>query len=70
MTLGEEVCYNICIELEKVFQDVPANVERIYGYKMQVPMSGEVSFGHNLKHMQEFKKELGVNQFKEFFSVN
>jgi len=61
-------CYNICIELENVFKDVPKNVSKIYGYDMKVPMSGEVSFGNNLKVMQEFNREAGLEQFKEFYA--
>lgn len=58
-----EMCYNISMSLESVFEDVPKNVEKIYGYKMKVPLAGEVSFGMNLAEMKEFKRELGVQQF-------
>jgi DNA polymerase I-like protein with 3'-5' exonuclease and polymerase domains len=61
-----ELCYNISIELEKVFEDVPSNMKRIYGYDMKVPMSGEVSFGHNLKDMIEFDRTKGKEQFECF----
>lgn len=49
--------------LEQVFADVPANVEKIYGYKMKVPLAGEVSFGLNLGDMQEFQTNKGEGQF-------
>lgn len=58
-----ELCYNICIGMEKVFQDVPANVKKIYGYKMKVPLAGEVSFGMDLGNMKEFNSKLGIEQF-------
>jgi DNA polymerase I-like protein with 3'-5' exonuclease and polymerase domains len=58
-----EKCYNISIELENVFKDVPENMKRIYGYDMKLPMSGEVSFGMNLGNMQEFDRSKGVEQF-------
>jgi len=58
-----QLLYDVCVELENVFRDVPANVEKIYRYKMSVPMSGEVSFGFNLKHMQEFDRSKGLSQF-------
>ena len=49
--------------MEKVFQDVPANVKKIYGYEMKVPLAGEVSFGMDLGNMKEFDNRLGVEQF-------
>ena len=58
-----ELLYQVCTELEKVFQDVPANVKRIYGYEMRVPLSGEVSFGNNLKQMKEFVNNGDLSQF-------
>jgi DNA polymerase I-like protein with 3'-5' exonuclease and polymerase domains len=58
-----EVCYNISTTLEKAFEDIPANVKRIYGYDMKVPMQGEVSFGQNLKEMTKFNRNLGKEQF-------
>lgn len=60
-----QLCYEISCELEQVFKDVPKNMEKIYGYKMKVPMAGEVTFGNNLDAKKEFKRELGVEQFKE-----
>lgn len=58
-----ETWYNISNELEKVFQDVPANVKKIYGYEMKVPLAGEVSFGMDLGNMKEFDSRLGKEQF-------
>jgi DNA polymerase I-like protein with 3'-5' exonuclease and polymerase domains len=55
--------YKVCIEMEQVFADIPKNVEKIYGYKMKVPLAGEVSFGWNLAEMTEFHKEKGKDQF-------
>jgi hypothetical protein len=49
--------------MEQVFADIPKNVEKIYGYKMKVPLAGEVSFGWNLAEMTEFHKEKGKDQF-------
>lgn len=58
-----EKCYNISTELENVFRDVPENMRRTYGYDMKVPMSGEVSFGMNLRDMFEFDRSKGPEQF-------
>jgi hypothetical protein len=58
-----ELLYEICNELEQVFKDVPNNVKRIYGYDMRVPLSGEVSFGNNLKQMKEFVNNGDTTQF-------
>lgn len=63
LDITDEECYNICIELEKCFEDVPNNVERIYKYKMKVPMAGEVSFGNTLASMKKFNRTLGKEQF-------
>lgn len=61
-----DLMYNISIELENVFKDVPRNVERTYGYKMKVPLAGEVSFGMTLGKMEEFHSSLGKEQFNVF----
>lgn len=58
-----QLLYDTSVTLEQVFQDVPANVKKIYGYEMKVPLAGEVSFGNNLGKMQEFHKEKGIEQF-------
>lgn len=58
-----ELCYNISIELEKVFKDIPANVKKVYGYDLKVPMQGEVSFGRTLQGMKKFNRDLGKEQF-------
>ena len=46
-----------------MFKDVPDNVRKIYGYDMKVPLSGEVSFGNNLKQMKEFVNNGDLSQF-------
>jgi hypothetical protein len=58
-----DLLYKVCKEMEQVFADIPKNVEKIYGYKMKVPLAGEVSFGWNLAEMTEFHKEKGKDQF-------
>lgn len=37
----------------EVFQDLPKNIEKIFGYKWKVPLACEVKFGNNLKDMQK-----------------
>lgn len=49
-----KLVYNVCIEMEKVFQDVPKNFERLYGVPFNVPLLGEVSCGPNFLEMEEF----------------
>lgn len=63
-----ELLYTISIELENVFSDVAANVKKIYGHEMKVPLAGEVSFGMNLANMEEFDRRKGVDQFKGVLS--
>jgi DNA polymerase I-like protein with 3'-5' exonuclease and polymerase domains len=58
-----ELCYNICIELENVFTDIPKNFERFYKKPFRTPLAGEVSFGHNLQELTKFKRESGKDQF-------
>lgn len=52
----KELCYNICICLEKVFEDIPKNFERAFKKPFNVPMAGEVSYGRNLYDLIEFDK--------------
>lgn len=52
-----ELIYNVCVELEAVFKDLPALFERAFGVPFNVPLSGEVSYGHNLGNLVEFKRE-------------
>lgn len=58
-----QLCYDVSVELEKVFKDIPENLKRIYGYEMKVPLAGEVSFGYSLGDMKDFDKDLGKEQF-------
>jgi DNA polymerase I-like protein with 3'-5' exonuclease and polymerase domains len=58
-----DLLYKVCIEMEQVFADIPKNVEKIYGYKMKVPLAGEVSFGWNLAEMAEFNRDKDEKQF-------
>jgi DNA polymerase I-like protein with 3'-5' exonuclease and polymerase domains len=59
-----DLWYNTALTLEKVFLDVPRNVERTYGYTMKVPISGEVSFGNSLGSMKKYDRNKGVDQFQ------
>jgi hypothetical protein len=58
-----ELLYNICIGLENAFREIPETFEHLWGYKMVVPMSGEVSYGPNLRVLKLFEKDQGVRQF-------
>lgn len=58
-----ELLYNICIQCENVFEDVPANFTKLYGTEFVTPMKGEVSFGPNLDNLKTFDRTLGEKQF-------
>lgn len=51
----EEMLYNICIDLENVFTDIPKLYEKYFKQKFNVPMAGEVSYGPSLANMTKFK---------------
>lgn len=48
--------YDVCCILEDVFKDVPKNFEKIFKQPMDLPMSGEIKFGPNWKHMEKFER--------------
>jgi DNA polymerase I-like protein with 3'-5' exonuclease and polymerase domains len=51
-----EMCYNICIDLENVFKDIPKLFTKYFKLPFNVPMAGSVFFGPNLREMTEFRK--------------
>lgn len=51
------IVYDICIELERVFEDVPSNFEKIFKQEFNLLMKGEVKYGMNWKDMNKFNKE-------------
>ncbi len=57
----EDLIYNICVMLENVFIDLPTLFERYFGEKFNVPLNGEVSYGHNLGNLIEFKRDKKIN---------
>ena len=59
LDIGKETCYNILRGLEKCFTQIPAEFEKQYGTKVNVPLSGEVSLGWTLHEsdMVKFKRE-------------
>ena len=61
-----DLMYNISILAEEVFKDIPKNFEHVYKRKFDIPMEGEVSFGHSLAEMTEFNREKGVDQFANY----
>lgn len=60
-----ELCYNVSLTMEKVFEDVPRNFTKLYGVEFNVPLLGEISFGKNLKEMKEFNNGKGQEQFNQ-----
>lgn len=63
-----ELCYNICIEMENVFSDIPKNFERLYKKPFITPLAGEISFGMNLLDLTKFKQNKGKEQFNELIN--
>ena len=55
----QKLIYNICLELENVFTDLPMLFEQYFGVKFNVPLGGEVNYGHNLgkENLIEFKRD-------------
>jgi DNA polymerase I len=51
----EDSCYNICIEIDKVFQIAPQLFQQTYGVEFNLPIRGEISYGLNLKEMTEWQ---------------
>lgn len=58
-----EMLYNISITMEKVFEDIPKNFRKLYGYDFVTPMAGEVSFGMDLLNLTKFDNKKGPEQF-------
>jgi len=58
-----KLIYNICMDLESVMVDLPSLFERYFKVPFNVPLGGEVHYGHNLnpdtliefKHNEEIK---------------
>ena len=57
-----EMLYNICMELEQVFKDIPTLYEKYFKQPFNVPMSGEVSYGMTLAKMINFKQEEEISK--------
>lgn len=52
-----ELVYNISIELENVFKDIPKLYEKFFKQPFNVSMAGEVSYGPSLANMTKFNKD-------------
>lgn len=50
-----KACYNIYIDMKKVFQDISSNYERIYKKKLLVPMDCDCKAGVNWLWMHKLK---------------
>lgn len=40
----------------QVFDDIPANIKKIFGYTWTVPMGAEIKYGQNMKEMIKFAR--------------
>ena len=56
--------YNICIELEELFKDIPEQFTKYFKKEFITPLAGEVSFGHNLYELTTFDRTKGESQFE------
>ena len=58
----DNLVYNISIELENVFKDIPKNFTKLFGVEYNLPMKGEVSYGRDMKHLITFDKDRYGNE--------
>lgn len=52
--LRPKECYNIMVEMEKVFTDLPDLFEQYFGVPFNVPLAGEVNYGPTLAALEKF----------------
>lgn len=53
---GQEVCYTICKVVKQSIEDVPANFERLFGVKFDLPIGADISYGPNLADLTPYKE--------------
>lgn len=65
-----ELCYNVSLLLESCFTDVYLMFRKNYGFKLNVPMSGEVKYGWTLLESQltKFNKQTFEKDFEQVCS--
>ena len=51
------LCYNVCEELKKVFNDIPKNFKRLFGCEFNLPMKAEIKYGPTWAHMKKWNGE-------------
>lgn len=66
-----ELCYNICILLEKAFADIPEAFKRIFGVEVNVPLAGEAKLGWTLDedHMMKFNPATYLEDWDKLYEV-
>lgn len=52
-----DIVYNVCDELERVFVDIPRNFEKVFGVPFNLPMKGEVKYGMNWKDLKKYEHQ-------------
>lgn len=67
---NDKLLYTVCKMCEDAMKDIPTNYTRMYGEPFNVPISGEVQFGHHLSDLTEFNNKLGGQQFNVSSSSN
>lgn len=56
-----QACYNICSLMKASIEDVPANFEKLFQVPFNVPLTGEVFYGPNLKDLTQYKRVNSAN---------
>ena len=60
-----DLLYNISIDMEDSFKEVPEFYRKYFDYEFEVPIEGEIGYGENLYDLEEikFNRDRGVEQF-------
>jgi DNA polymerase I-like protein with 3'-5' exonuclease and polymerase domains len=49
---SKDLCYNVCKLLRNSVVDVPANFEKLYGERFNLPLNAEIKQGNDMKNME------------------
>ena len=53
----ESELYKVVEMFHAVFKDAPANFKKVFGVEFNLPLIAEVSYGRNMKELQEYVLE-------------
>lgn len=57
LDIHKELCYNVCEILDKVFQDIPMNFEKLFKVEFNLPMKAAIKYGDNWLKMDKWVKD-------------